>query len=152
MRIHLSKRGAADNETWRLHVHTCIYTYIYTHLCTCAADKRHERGNNWRGSESSEWDLGIINCKSRIFCFWEKADIKVGCINESTAPQTAEVNHLLCSEAARLPQLEHCSWIWVQYLILEQCRPTWRISDEKNYHQRSQKPILGGKSGKSRVV
>lgn len=38
----------------------------------------------------------------------------------------------------RLPQLAYCSQVWAQYLRQEQCRPTGRSSDEKNYHQRSQ--------------
>lgn len=36
-----------------------IYIYIYTHLYTCAADKRHKR-EYCRGNRSSEQDLGII--------------------------------------------------------------------------------------------
>lgn len=37
----------------------CTHMHIYTHVSTCAADKRHKREHNWRGSESSEQDLGI---------------------------------------------------------------------------------------------
>lgn len=43
-----------------MYIYTYTYKYIYTHLYICAADKRHQRGNNWRGSESSEQDFGII--------------------------------------------------------------------------------------------